>query len=264
MRPRLSLLASALAAAAGVASAALAQPGAPDWTAFLAAEEARICELAADPSATVQDLAEAQIAADAILRDATAPLMEAELHRLFLSAGLLIAASNAFVETKSGGVEMARIALGGTTFTLATVLALKSGDVDQMRAMLAEGAVSPEELEAASGLAVELYVAVALHGATLVSAAGLDSSGENAFPGLNDIFLYKSDVPSLLADAPDISDLMSELGEAVEAALVRDHQAPLSELSRLEARELPALRTALADTTSFHQRASDCIAPTLN
>jgi hypothetical protein len=264
MRTRLGLFALAAFAAAGIATAAIAQPGTPDWTGLLATEEARICDLADDPSATVQDLAEAQIIADTILREANAALTEAELHRLFLGAGLLIAASNAFVETKSGGVEMARIALGGTTFTLATVLALKSGDVDQARAMLAEGDVTAEELDAANGLAVELYVALSLHGATLVSAAGLDSSGANAFPGLNEIFLFKSDVPSLLADAPNISDLMSELGEAVEAALVRNHQGPLSELSRLEARELPSLRTALADTAAFHQRASNCIAPTLN
>lgn len=264
MRPRFDHIAPAALAAIGIATAAIAQPGTPEWTGFLDAEESRLCDLADDPSATVQDLAEAQIAADTILREANAVLMEAELHRLFLSAGLLIAASNAFVETKSGGVEMARIALGGTTYTLATVLALKSGEVDQMRAMLAGGDATPEQIETASGLAVELYVAVSLHGATLVSAAGLDSSGDNAFPGLNDIFLLKSDVLGLLADAPNISDLMSELGDAVEAALVQDHQSSLAELSRLEARELPTLRTALTDTMAFHQRASNCIAPTLN
>lgn len=260
-----SLVPPALAAlmlGGGIATA-LAQPDAPDPAVTLAEEERRICALAADPNVTVAALADAQADADAILLDATALLIDAELHRLYMGAGLLVAAANAFVETTSGAVEMARIALGGTTYTLATVMALKSVELGDMRAALAESTVTREQLDAASGLAVELYVALSLHAAILASAAGIGSGPESSFPSLDEIFLFKADVSALLAAAPNISNLILDLGSAVVAAIAPANRTRLDELADLEAVELPARRTMLAEVEAFHGRAYNCTAPTL-
>jgi hypothetical protein len=158
---------------------------------------------------------------------------------------------------------MARIALGGTTYTLATVMALKAGDFENMHALLVGGEATREEIDAAGGLAVELYVALSLHGATLASAAGLGSVAEPSFPAIDEIFLSKADVIGLLAAAPDIAAVIFDLGERVVRAMAPANQARLDELAGLETVDLPALRAALADVEAFHGRAYECIGPTL-
>ena len=260
---RLFLALSAVLVLFGGVAAARAQA---DWTdlSFLIGEEQRICELAADPNTTLDELANAQAAADTILLQANAFLLEAELNRLHLGASLLVAAANAFVESKSDGVELARIALGGTTYTLATVVALKSGEVEAALAVLASGDIVTEQFDSASGLAVELYVAVSLHGTTLASAAGVTTGEESLFPGLNEIFLFKSDVPSLLAAAPAISALIFQLGEQVTDTITRNNDNRLLDLAVLEENGLPSRRAVLSEVEEFHQRVSICIVPSVN
>jgi hypothetical protein len=242
----------------------MAQPTPPDLPARLEAEEQRLCDLAEDQRTTVAMLADAQTDADAILVAATASLMAAELERLEIGASLLVAAANAFVETRASEVEMARIALGGTIYTLATVLVLKAGDLDSARAVLSSGAATQADVDAASALAVELYVALSLHGSTLASAAGLVSGDERLFPELGEIFLFKSDVPALLSAAPNISAMIDDLGPGVLADLGSDQRDRMAALASLENVVLPGRRADLELTEQFHQRASNCIAPKLN
>lgn len=255
--------ACALLSVLALNNAAMAQSP-PDLAARLDAEEQRLCELAEDQRATVAMLADAQADADAILVAATASLMAAELERLELGAGLLVAAANAFVETRASEVEMARIALGGTIYTLATVLVLKAPDLDAARSVLNSGAATQADVDAASALAVELYVALSLHGSTLASAAGLASGDERPFPELSEIFLFKSDVPALLSAAPNISAMIDALGPDVLAELDANQGDRLAALADAENVVLPQRRANLELTEQFHLRASDCIAPKLN
>jgi hypothetical protein len=262
---RIALLpACAALGALTLSGAALAQSPPPDLVTRLNAEEQRLCDLAEGQRTTVAMLADAQADADAILVAATASLMAAELERLELGAGLLVAAANAFVETRPSEVEMARIALGGTIYTLATVLVLKAGDLDAARRVLNSGAATLADVDAASALAVELYVALSLHGSTLASAAGLVSSDERLFPELGEIFLFKSDVPALLSAAPNISAMIDDLGPGVLSELGGNLGDRLASLANLEDVVLPDRRADLELTEQFHFRASNCIAPKLN